>query len=387
VETRLLLERSPEAGATGADALHLGFSVPEMAAIVRNAVRTMGMHPRYSPIVMMIGHGSVSLNNPHRSAYDCGAAGGSQGGPNARAFAMMANHPEVRKVLAGQGIVIPGDCWFVGAFHNTADDSVTYFDVEAIPAPLRPSFEKAQEAMSKACELNAHERCRRFEAAPPDLHPSGALLHVQTRSGDLGEARPELGHATNAACIVGRREKTRGLFLDRRAFLVSYDPVPDSDGSILAGILKAVGPVGAGINLEYLFSTVDSPGYGCGTKLPHNVSGLIGVMDGHQSDLRTGLPWQMVEIHEPMRLLVVIEAEPERLLEICGKDPVLAQLVTKHWIQTIAWSPSTGKMQRFGRQGFEPYEPEGEQVPVVPNSVEHYRGRIGHLWPARLEKR
>jgi uncharacterized protein YbcC (UPF0753/DUF2309 family) len=45
--------------------------------------------------------------------------------------------------------------------------------------------------------------------------------------------------------------------------------------------------------------------YGCGTKLPHNVTSLLGVMDGAQSDLRTGLPWQMVEIHEPTRLAIV----------------------------------------------------------------------------------
>ena len=36
-----------------------------------------------------------------------------------------------------------------------------------------------------------------------------------------------MGHATNAMSIVGRREWTRGLFLDRRAFLTSYDPTQD----------------------------------------------------------------------------------------------------------------------------------------------------------------
>ena len=73
-------------------------------------------------------------------------------------------------------------------------------------------------------------------------------------------------------------------------FLVSYDPTIDPDASILERILAAVGPVGAGISLEYFFSSVDNERYGCGTKLPHNVTGLIGVMNGHLSDLRTGLP-------------------------------------------------------------------------------------------------
>ena len=47
-----------------------------------------------------------------------------------------------------------------------------------------------------------------------------ALAHVEGRAGDLAQPRPEYGHATNAFCIVGRRARTRGLFLDRRAFLV-----------------------------------------------------------------------------------------------------------------------------------------------------------------------
>ena len=37
-------------------------------------------------------------------------------------------------------------------------------------------------------------------------------------------------------------------------------------------------------------------------------------MDGAASDLRTGLPWQMVEIHEPVRILFVVETTPETIL-------------------------------------------------------------------------
>ena len=94
---------------------------------------------------------------------------------------------------------------------------------------------------------------------------------------------------------------------------MSYDPTIDSNHGVLERILAAVGPVGAGISLEYYFSSVDNETFGCGTKLPHNVTGLIGVMNGHQSDLRTGLPLQMVELHEPMRLLLIVDATPEAL--------------------------------------------------------------------------
>src|SRR6202022_268358 len=99
--------------------------------------------------------------------------------------------------------------------------------------------------------------------------------------------------------------------LDRRAFLTSYDPTLDPDNNILLQILSAVFPVCAGINLEYYFSYVDNVGFGSGTKLPHNIAALLGVMDGATSDLRTGLPWQMVEIHEPVRSLFLIETTTE----------------------------------------------------------------------------
>jgi uncharacterized protein YbcC (UPF0753/DUF2309 family) len=108
-------------------------------------------------------------------------------------------------------------------------------------------------------------RAQRPRALPPvrlgaraARAPPRPCRHVEERAVDLSQARPELGHATNAACFVGRRALTHGLFLDRRAFLVSYDPGIDKTGEILERILLAVGPVGAGINLEYLFSTVDA---------------------------------------------------------------------------------------------------------------------------------
>ena len=117
------------------------------------------------------------------------------------------------------------------------------------------------------------------------------------------------------------------LFLDRRAFLTSYDPTQDDErSSILERMLQAVIPVCAGINLEYYFSYVDPTGYGCGTKLPHNITSLLGVMDGAASDLRPGLPWQMVEIHEPVRLLFIIETTPEAMTRIIEDNDAIARL-------------------------------------------------------------
>src|SRR5262249_29799809 len=158
------------------------------------------------------------------------------------------------------------------------------------------------------------------------------------------QPRPEYRHASNAVCLVGRRERTRGLFLDRRAFLVSYDPTRDPDGADLVRLLAAVTPVLAGINLEYFFGYVDPTGYGCGTKLPHNVTGLLGVMDGAQSDLRTGLPWQMLEIHEPVRLALAVEATPEVMARVLAEDALLARLVRGRWLHLAALHPTEQRL-------------------------------------------
>ena len=135
---------------------------------------------------------------------------------------------------------------------------------------------------------------------------------------------------------------SRGLFLDRRVFLISYDPSSDPDGAIVEGILLAAGPVGAGIALEYYFSSVDNERFGCGSKITHNITGLFGVMEGADSDLRTGLPWQMVEIHEPMRLLVVVEQSAAVLTAILQRQPPLQELITNAWIVVAAKDPLSG---------------------------------------------
>src|SRR5213079_2719749 len=165
--------------------------------------------------------------------------------------------------------------------HNTSNESMNYYDLDRLPDLHRAEFETATRQIEEACDRNAHERSRRFRSASLTLSAAAARQHVEGRAEDLAQVRPEWGHATNALCIVGRRSRTRGLFLDRRAFLNSYDPTQDdSDYTILTRTLQAAVPVCAGISLEYYFSYVDPAGWGCGTKLPHNVASLLGVMNG-----------------------------------------------------------------------------------------------------------
>jgi uncharacterized protein YbcC (UPF0753/DUF2309 family) len=180
--------------------------------------------------------------------------------------------------------------------------------------------------------------------------------------------------------IVGRRFRTRGLFLDRRAFLVSYDATQDDDqGTILVGILQAILPVCAGISLEYYFSYVDNMGFGCGTKLPHNLAALLGVMDGAASDLRTGLPWQMVEIHEPVRQLFVLESTPETVLGLLERHPGVGRLFVNGWAALAVLHVETGALWTFAGGGFRPFQPSSASLPRALSSVDWYRGWREHL--------
>jgi uncharacterized protein len=381
VRTRLLLDRRDAPPPIGK---HAGFTVPEMAEIVGRVLEDAGLRDRLSPLVLVIGHGSISLNNPHESAHDCGACGGGRGGPNARAFAQMANDPRVRERLATEGLTIDAATWFVGAQRNTCNNQVTFFDEDLVPEGSQPVFERAREAVEIARRREAHERCRRFDAAPHWYPPLAALAHVQGRAADLAQPRPEYGHATNAFCVIGRRARTRGLFLDRRAFLVSYDPSRDDDGAILTRIMAAAVPVVAGISLEYYFSYVDPTGYGSGTKLPHNVTSLLGVMDGAQSDLRTGLPWQMVEIHEPTRLAIVVEATRDRVGRVVLGNPAIDQLVRNRWIWLACLDPESGDLWEFRSTDFVAHTPEHPLPVVVGESATWYQGKRGFLAPVAI---
>lgn len=376
--TRLRLERSDPT--PGPDGVHIGFSLDEMTRMGEKFLRDNGLISGFSRLICVIGHGSTSMNNPHESAHDCGACGGSRGGPNGRAMAQILNDRRVRAELASRGIVIPAETVFVGGMHNTSSDDIVLFDLDCVPDSHHLELERASVELESAADRNAHERARRFESAPLTLTPTGARRHMEGRAEDLAEVRPEFGHASNAICIVGRRARTRGLFLDRRAFLNSYDPTQDdADASILTRTLQAVFPVCGGINLEYYFSYVDNPGYGCGTKLPHNITSLLGVMDGAGSDLRTGLPWQMVEIHEPVRLLIVLETSRKVLSDILDRHQELGRLAKNGWIKLAVLDPDSPALWMYQDGGFGVYQSETSGLPRVSSSIDWYRDQRDHL--------
>ena len=358
----------------------LGFTFSEMADRIEGFLRNIGLISEFAPVVLVVAHGSTTTNNPHFAAYDCGACSGKPGAPNARAFAQMANEPMVRSLLADRGIAIPSETVFVAALHNTTCDTIEYFDLRQDQRTLPAAFFKFKRAMLEALRRNAHERCRWFELGPALGDLDRASQHVKDRALSIFEPRPEYNHSNNLYCVVGRRSLTRGLFLDRRAFLHSYEPQQDPLGLILQRILSQVIPVCGGINLEYLFSTIDNSIYGAGTKLPHNVMGLVGVANGVEGDLRTGLPSQMIEVHEPARLLIVVEQVTpimDRALQAIGD---LTGLIDRGWVHLVACHPEHRTSQQYLQGNWVPFElPKGFRVPSAADSRSVYEGKTSTI--------
>jgi len=342
--------------------LQIGYTIPEMADIVGNLLRGIGLIDNFAPLVYVMAHGSSSANNPHHGAHDCGACSGRPGSVNARIFATMANHSAVRTILETKGIHIPGETQFLGCMHDTASDEIGYYDEQILSSFNQKEHKINMANFEQALDMNAKERGRRFASININKDSRHIRKEIKKRSVSIFEPRPELGHGTNSLTFIGSRERIKGLFLDRRAFLSSYDYRNDPDGDILLQVLGPLPGVCGGINLEYYFSRMDIEKMGAGTKLPHNVIGLIGVANSSDGDLRTGLPLQMIENHDPIRMLMIIEHSPEIVLKTIKSSQEIYDWFDKEWIHLIAMSPIDKELYHFHKGEFHLYEPATENI-------------------------
>lgn len=361
LKTEILIEKT--------DDLH-GYDVNEMAGIVRAVFDMCGIQNDFSPMIILLGHGSSSNNNPFRQAYGCGACGGNAGIPNSRGFAKMANDPRVRKVLIDNGLPIPESTVVISGFHDTCTDEISFFDLDKVPGLDHNKLEEVSKNLNLACRRNALERCQRFSFAEARSDADVALKHVRERALDPAQPRPEYGHSKNALAIVARRDLTRGLFLNRRAFLHSYNWELDPDGKTLAQVVLGGVPVAVNINMDYYFSLVDNENFGCGSKLPLNLTSLLGVMTGSQGDLRIGLARQMIEIHEPIRNMTIVEAPLERVQKLFESNNRLRNILHQHWMRLVVCDPQTGKWHRYGHGNWTELQNEGHVSRVIRSSHE-----------------
>jgi len=371
--------------------LQIGYTLDEMAARAEGFLRGIGLLKDFAPIVYIVAHGSSSANNPHHGAHDCGACSGRPGGTNARVMAFILNHEGIREKLAAREILIPGQTQFVGSMHDTAADRIGYYDELNLNKENSKLHLINRKSFEKALDLNAKERSRRFASINSKKELHEVRKAILDRSVSLFEPRPELGHGTNTLCVVGRRSVTKKLFLDRRAFLNSYNYQTDPEGNVLSNVMRPIGLVCGGINLEYYFSRVDNIKMGAGTKLPHNVMGLFGVANSSDGDLRPGLPWQMIEVHDPVRLLVIVEHRPEIVLKAIQSTPEVFEWYKNEWVHIVALHPDENCFYYFKNGSFHPYHPVAASLQsiddmeaFIENAMEMETNHITHATKENL---
>lgn len=347
----------------------IGFSLEEQVVFVSQALHAIGLVKNFSRFILVVGHGSQSENNPYESALDCGACGGNVGTFNARILALMANKPAVRQRLKNQQVHIPDDCWFVPAVHNTTTDEVELHDLDLLPSTHPIYLDRLRTNLLAASRLCAQERVPSLDFISVMQTADNADKQALRNAMDWSQVRPEWGLSRNVYFIIGRRSLTKTFSLDGRAFLHSYDYRVDSKLLLLKNILTGPLVVGQWINMEHYFSTVDNEHYGSGSKVYHNVAGRFGVMTGNQSDLRTGLPAQTVladarPYHEPMRLITVIEAPFDHVVNAIYRVSSVKSLMHNGWIRILIRDPQTGMTHTYSNGEWHEY-----QAPDNPDMV------------------
>jgi len=309
-----------------------GMSAEAKADTGAAVLKAMSLTRGHGEIVLLLGHGGNVTNNPHESAYHCGACGGYTGEVSARLLAILLNDPETRAGLAERGVEVADDTLFVAGLHDTTTDCVTIYE-DGLPAARSGDLAKVRGWLAQAAKIARAERALRMPGASGESIPA--------RAQNWAEIRPEWGLAGCAAFIAAPREATAGRDLGGRAFLHSYDWQADAGFGTLELIITAPVVVASWISLQYYGSSVAPEMFGGGNKLIHNVVGGFGVVEGNGGRLRAGLPWQAVHDgdklqHEPLRLSVMIEAPREEMIRILEKHPGVRALFDNGWLHLFA---------------------------------------------------
>lgn len=87
----------------------------------------------------------------------------------------------------------------------------------------------------------------------------------------------------------------------------------------------------------------------------------------------------MVEIHEPVRVLFVVETTPDRLTKVIAANATLEELVNNRWVRFATIDPASGQVHVRRNSGFEEFDGPVERLPVAFSSPEWYQGKLKHL--------
>lgn len=323
-----------------------GISFDDQCTIAKNILKAMSLNDNYGKYILIVGHGSESVNNPHASGLDCGACGGNSGESNAKVAAAILNNANVRAYLVEMGMNLPKETVFLACLHNTTTDDISIFNEDEVIQENSNELNQIKQLLSKASHTSRIERSRKMQI------DANFDKEVRMRSTDWSQTRPEWGLAGCHSFIVAPRERSKKINFDGKAFLHSYDWKLDQDFPILELIMTAPMIVTSWINLQYYASTVDNDKFGSGNKTLHNVTAGVGVIEGGNGDLRVGLPLQSVfdgenYQHEPVKLNVIVEAPLDAMNRIIEKHKMVRDLCNNGWIHLLAMNENGKISDRY----------------------------------------
>lgn len=337
-----------------------GIPASDWVGHAERILRAMSMTDNFGRIVLLAGHGSTTVNNPHATGLDCGACAGQTGEASARVVVALLNQSSVRRDLYQRGIIIPEDTWFLAGLHDTTTDEVRLFDTDDVPKQLLQDLAQLRQWLEQAGDLTRMQRSALLGIVGQTDQIVEA--NVRQRSRDWSQVRPEWALANNAAFIAAPRERTVSMNLAGRAFLHEYVWQNDSEFKILELIMTAPMVVANWINMQYYGSVVDNQRFGSGNKVLHNVTGgAIGVLEGNGGDLRVGLPMQSLHdgkrwMHEPLRLSVFIEAPQTEMDDIIARHDLVRQLVENGWLHLFHIGEDASVYRRVSEAHWERFD-------------------------------
>lgn len=322
----------------------------DLASLAKGVLNGIGLKAPYAPTVLIVGHGSLSSNNPHASGLDCGACGGQSGEVNASVLCYLLNRKDIRSALYDDGVGIPDSTTFVPCLHNTVTDEIIVLDKPTTKEKVDGIWQTWLKAATTDCQQQRATTDTQLFKGEQNMQKA-----LSKRSQDWAQLRPEWGLANNAAFVVAPRAKTRGIDFEGRSFLHDYAWQADDNFGLLEQIMTAPMIVTNWINLQYYASVTDNQHYGSGNKMLHNVvGGNFGVFEGNGGDLRIGLPQQSLHDgsawrHQPVRLNVYIDAPKNAINGIIQKHAMVKDLIENQWLCLFQWDTESNSIWRHNK--------------------------------------